>query len=543
MRGSESERVLMAAAATLADLMSEDVLPERYHPNHLRKSTGKTRPIGGGRTPLLIAKWESFEQELHTWWAQQAANQLAHVRATQTYAKVSPIHGAISKEDGVRAALMMCVFEPVNEALHSGLGVDNFLLNETESIACVKSNVDWAGFVLKEGQDDMYDHVALPIEIKPPWQFKLLATDGHVVDLLLSKDAAQRDKVRFSVAQIFLYMILEEVQFAVLCSKEQYVFLKRIGKPDEKALMISKTFLCADQVGVRKCILYMCSLARGSEQMPRDAVLPTPLAEKLVTPPGLTRKKTRKRASSGCRSQPDRRAKRSIIGTPKATSGIVEISAIEWASLPDEGLPMLSAETAVKPMSWNRWACGPGVNCWFQELAEFDILTLGLSKVLSSAGKVIVREGTMWGVRAAIKMFDFTEGNELLEDFHNEVKAYDMLKNLQGYAVPKLLAFGSLWGHYMGFLALTLEGQVPSRRHFHSQPDLVQEARTSLRRIHAANILHGDVALRNMILSPGGKILYIDFGRCIIDADEASRMEELEDLQELLDECQVESAE
>ncbi|MCO5586461.1 hypothetical protein L7F22_040401 [Adiantum nelumboides] len=120
---------------------------------------------------------------------------------------------------------------------------------------------------------------------------------------------------------------------------------------------------------------------------------------------------------------------------------------------------MLSARASLEPTtSWRREPdCRLDPISWFQR-------------------KVIVREGNVWGVQAAIKMFDFVDGNELLQEFCNEVQAYESLETIQGEAIPRILAYGSLWGHYMGFLVLTLEGKQLHRGCFKFEPHLIEKA-------------------------------------------------------------------
>ncbi|KAI5062759.1 hypothetical protein GOP47_0023298 [Adiantum capillus-veneris] len=272
----------MTQNQTLADVMLEPVEPETYYPFQFRKSSGKTRPMRGGRTPSAVGRWTDYEQSLHAWWSgnsgqqRQTRRQAAAAQPGSPQSVLSgkltperfPIQGmrgiSVSKEDEVRAALAVSVFIPVNEAAGpSGLNMC-FKLNSTESIQCARSNVDWAGFIVSANLSvDIFHHLRLPVEIKPPWQFQI-PPDAHVVDLLLSSNEAERDMVRFVVAQLYLYMILEEVEYGVLSSKEQYVFFKRVGDPAHKVPLFSKTFMCSDPSGIHRCILFISHLAQTS---------------------------------------------------------------------------------------------------------------------------------------------------------------------------------------------------------------------------------------------------------------------------------------
>lgn len=61
--------------------------------------------------------------------------------------------------------------------------------------------------------------------------------------LLLSLNAIDYDKVRFVVAHLYLYKVLvKEPKFGVLCSKEKYMFFRRVENLIEKILLILRTY-------------------------------------------------------------------------------------------------------------------------------------------------------------------------------------------------------------------------------------------------------------------------------------------------------------
>lgn len=77
----------------------------------------------------------------------------------------------------------------------------------------------------------------------------------------------------------------------------------------------------------------------------------------------------------------------------------------------------------------------------------------------------------------------------MLEQFYKEVCAYHSLEGVQGKVVPRMLAYGSLWGGFLGFLALTYEENVLTKDDFQMEPDLFASAVTALRSVHAAKVL------------------------------------------------------
>lgn len=73
---------------------------------------------------------------------------------------------------------------------------------------------------------------------------------------------------------------------------------------------------------------------------------------------------------------------------------------LRWWSLTDDESNMLSGNVSVEPSCWMRSIDTLVVEDWFRVLSEFDAFSLNLGGVLSSAGKVIVREVYMGGQHA-----------------------------------------------------------------------------------------------------------------------------------------------
>jgi hypothetical protein len=78
----------------------------------------------------------------------------------------------------------------------------------------------------------------LPIKVKGPWQLDVEPWET-LVDLMDGGERS-RKRVRNAIAQIFMYMVLSETMYGVLCSKSRFFFFKRHGDPKEKHLEVSR---------------------------------------------------------------------------------------------------------------------------------------------------------------------------------------------------------------------------------------------------------------------------------------------------------------
>ena len=113
-----------------------------------------------------------------------------------------------------------------------------------------------------------------------------------------------------------------------------------------------------------------------------------------------------------------------------------------------------------------------------------------------------------------MKVFDDSKA-EAITSLVNELKAYHVLHDLQGAAIPLLHSFGrmghtgrpAIITHWAGH---TLRAdQLSTRSH--------AAAKIGLRAMHACHVSHGDVRLNNMLWKQG-KVAFCDFGQSSINA-------------------------
>ena len=142
--------------------------------------------------------------------------------------------------------------------------------------------------------------------------------------------------------------------------------------------------------------------------------------------------------------------------------------------------------------------------------------------VLSATDKSVTRRVQVNGRDLVAKYVDFNGGpkhsgfsyRELVDLMENEVRAYLYLKaaGLEGQLAPRFVFRGSDINFIWVFVT-TYEGESLEKlaELDNLGPDVRRGALASLRRLHAAGVLHGDVELRNAVLRPSdGAVVWID---------------------------------
>lgn len=126
--------------------------------------------------------------------------------------------------------------------------------------------MDYAGFALDPKTLRPQD-VVLLIEVKGPWQ---LDVEEWEILLELTKGGEQTSaRVRSAIAQLFMYLVLSETQYGVLCFKSRYCFFCRCGDPLEKHLEVSRIISNGrTSRSVRQCWVYVSHLALEAKVSP-----------------------------------------------------------------------------------------------------------------------------------------------------------------------------------------------------------------------------------------------------------------------------------
>ncbi|KAG2485642.1 hypothetical protein HYH03_015614 [Edaphochlamys debaryana] len=126
----------------------------------------------------------------------------------------------------------------------------------------------------------------------------------------------------------------------------------------------------------------------------------------------------------------------------------------------------------------------------------------GMPPSLGNACLGVVLQGAVGGRAAAVKLVDLWQGPEGKEALQREVRIYQVLQPLQGVFVPHLLGYGFCDG-WQYFLASSLEGPTLSSEEGWAlgEEATCAAAFAALDAVHRCGVLHGDIALRNLVLA------------------------------------------
>jgi serine/threonine protein kinase len=143
------------------------------------------------------------------------------------------------------------------------------------------------------------------------------------------------------------------------------------------------------------------------------------------------------------------------------------------------------------------------------EVAQVDIsqFRFGVATDFQKGTNVILGDYAP-GKTALFKLLDSTKKGALVM-FFTELEAYKRLDTLQGKNIPNLHHSYLMSGFLFSFVLQDC-GQQISQSQFR---EFYEEIVKALKAIHQQGVLHGDIALRNILIDPAStKVTLIDFG-------------------------------
>ncbi|RHY18873.1 hypothetical protein DYB32_010318, partial [Aphanomyces invadans] len=148
--------------------------------------------------------------------------------------------------------------------------------------------------------------------------------------------------------------------------------------------------------------------------------------------------------------------------------------------------------------------------------------------VIAGGGSVSIVASELDEIPVAIKAVDTCKRPELLDELYHECDAYTALEAVQGDCIPILVrpAPVVLWEGMLDGLVLSLiTGRTLEEMGMDGIATIPLECREQavrdLRKIHSLGVLHGSLAMRNLIWCQDDRprIVFVDFGRAIMCSD------------------------
>ena len=133
-----------------------------------------------------------------------------------------------------------------------------------------------------------------------------------------------------------------------------------------------------------------------------------------------------------------------------------------------------------------------------------------------------------------MKVFNLDDSTAV-KGFVKELKAYNVLSEIQGHAVPALHAFGQMAHTRYPTIVMHWAGQsINTNDRLSIQ--LLKTAKEGLQAMHDRHVTHGDVHLRNMLVQKD-RIVFCDLGSSCINpamhafAQDVSMLDEVASMQ------------
>jgi hypothetical protein len=121
------------------------------------------------------------------------------------------------------------------------------------------------------------------------------------------------------------------------------------------------------------------------------------------------------------------------------------------------------------------------------------------------------------GLDLAVKLCDVFNNKKGVELMKKEVSLYKLLSSLQGSSIPQLYFYGQRWGLYI--IATGYISGVHPKLSGLSEKVIKEQLDERMKDILAFGVSHGDIRDENMIVTPNGKLVLLDFSHSLIKND------------------------
>jgi hypothetical protein len=306
--------------------------------------------------------------------------------------------------------------------------------------------------------------------MKTKWSLDNLIPDGSSLNDSWSEDANLRSVVR----QVMGYLCLNKLQYGALSSFDNTWFLKREG---HNILWISQpVHYLSSTPFLYRCICYMASLCSENSFW-----LECDLSSSVDTGYVYENEEEEEEEHEEGDDGNDESSSNTSTGT---------------------------REPAQKKLKTTSQTSGKTAKA-SQDTIPKDF-HLGLLRERIGFGVCgVVHRSSYRGIELAVKMCDVFNNKKGVELMKKEVEVYKLLSSLQGSSIPRLHFYGQRWGLYI-IATSYISGAHPKMSGI-SEEVLKKQLDERTNDFLSLGISHGDIRDENMIVTPDGKLILLDF--------------------------------
>ncbi|KAJ1500795.1 Serine/threonine-protein kinase pkn5 [Coelomomyces lativittatus] len=284
--------------------------------------------------------------------------------------------------------------------------------------------------------------------------------------------------IRHAVVQLYTYMVVNHLQYGTLTSSHYTFFFKRVkveNAVDGFEQLFISTGMAHDSTNptVFQSLAYIFSIADGTRFM--------------SPPPSPPRQSPRSSGPLSMRNSPFtvRRAAERANTAADVTH--------DSASSQDD---LYESEYALEDFSINL------------------VLGCGRTKVYYEAKNQL-----------ALKAIDLWKQPNMLAELQHEIQIYQMLSDMQGKSIPRLVLHG-YWEGGLYCIGFSLCGTVPDALSKSQKESLL----STLDAIHNRGIMHNDIKKENILVDENGMVYLIDFGFATLNSCHETQQNEMQQL-------------